>query len=253
VNPPPLETCLYEGSVRHRRFGPRAHAFSYRLFWAYLDLDETERAFSGRRLWSDRRAAPARFRREDHLGPREQPLSESVKDLVSRQAGFRPEGPVRLLTHLRYFGYVFNPVSFYYCFAADGTTLQAVVAEVTNTPWKEVHPYVLDARGRDRLRWTFPKDFHVSPFFGMEQTYDWSFSRPGEGLSVHMRNLEGATSVFDATMTLRRREWNDRNLRSALARFPFLTLRIIASIHWQALLLWLKRTPFHPHPAPKTT
>jgi len=250
-----VNTCLYEGVVRHRRSSPRPHAFAYRLFWCYLDLDELDEAFAGRRLWSHRRRAPAQFRRADHLGDPAVPLARSVRDLVAKELGYRPEGPIRLLTHLRYWGYVFNPVSFYYCYAPDGTTLEAIVAEITNTPWKEVHPYVLPVRGKGEgpLHWVFPKEFHVSPFFGMEQTYDWHFAAPGERLGVHMRNLEGGVPVFDATMALHRVPWTAPNLRSALWRFPFLTLKIITTIHWQAFLLWLKKTPFHAHPALSTT
>lgn len=250
-----MNCCLYEGTVRHRRHSPRGHHFRYRLFWAYLDLSDLDEAFEGRRLWSDRRAAPARFRRGDHLGDPARPLDDCVRDLVMEKVGFRPEGPVRLLTHLRYWGYVFNPVSFYYCYATDGTTLEAIVAEVTNTPWKEMHPYVLPVRGRPDagLRWTFPKDFHVSPFFGMEQTYEWAFTAPADRLGVHMRNLEGGANVFDATMALHRVPWTDANLRSALFRYPLLTLKIIFTIHWQAVLLWFKKTPFHSHPAHSTT
>lgn len=250
-----MNCCLYEGTVRHRRHAPGSHNFQYKLFWAYLDLGELDEAFEGRRLWSDRRAAPARFRRSDHLGDPSRPLEECVRDLVREQAGFRPEGPVRLLTHLRYWGYVFNPVSFFYCYAPDGTTLEAIVAEVTNTPWKEMHPYVLAVRGNPdgTLRWTFPKVFHVSPFFGMEQTYEWAFTAPGTRLGVHMRNLEGGANVFDATMALHRVPWTGANLRSALFRYPFLTLKIISTIHWQAVLLWFKKTPFHSHPALSST
>lgn len=250
-----MNCCLYEGTVRHRRHAPRGHQFQYKLFWAYLDLGDLDEAFGGRRLWSHRRAAPARFRRADHMGDPARPLDECVRDLVHERVGYRPEGPIRLLTHLRYWGYVFNPVSFYYCYAPDGTTLEAVVAEVTNTPWKEMHPYVLPVRGQPEgtLRWAFPKAFHVSPFFGMEQTYEWAFTAPGERLGVHMRNLEGGENVFDATMALHRVPWTDAHLRSALFRYPFLTLKIISTIHWQAVLLWFKKTPFHSHPLLSST
>ena len=138
-------SAIYEGTVRHRRRRPRLHAFTYRVFLMYLDLDDLDDVFQGRWLWSTQRPALARFRREDHVGDPSVPLDEAVRDLVAARTGHRPAGPVRLLTHLRYFGYVMNPVSFYYCFAADGAGLEAIVAEVNNTPWGEQHCYVLRA------------------------------------------------------------------------------------------------------------
>ena len=148
-------SCLYEGTMRHRRFRPVPHAFGYRLFMVYLDLDELDEVFAGRWLWSTTRCALARFRREDHLGVPTVPLPDAVRALVKERLGFRPTGPVRLLTHLRYFGFVMNPVSFYYCFAADGKQLEAIVAEVNNTPWGERHCYVMDARQRGFLPCSF--------------------------------------------------------------------------------------------------
>lgn len=130
----PLHSAVYEGVVRHRRGTPRPHAFSYRMAQLYLDLDEVDAVFRGRWLWSVGRRNLAEFRRADFLGPAEQPLKEAVKDRVEAAIGERPAGPVRLLTHLRYAGVVFNPVSFYYCFDADGETLHSIVAEITNTP-----------------------------------------------------------------------------------------------------------------------
>ncbi|TXH18822.1 MAG: DUF1365 domain-containing protein, partial [Gammaproteobacteria bacterium] len=139
-------SAIYEGRVRHRRHAPRAHAFEYRMAQLYLDLDEVDAVFRERWLWSVERPNLASFRRRDFLGDPAQPLAEAVRDRVERASGERPGGPVRLLTHLRYAGYSFNPVSFYYCHAADGA-LHSIVAEITNTPWKERHRYVLDARG----------------------------------------------------------------------------------------------------------
>lgn len=246
-------SALYVGRVRHRRRAPTKHAFRYALSMAYFDLDELPTLFEGRLAWGYERRALASFRRQDHVGDPFFDLGDTVRGLVKRRLGRRPAGPIRLLTHPRYFGYCFNPVSFFYCFDEADDKLDAIVADVSNTPWKERHPYVLDAReaaagGGSFLRFAFGKQFHVSPFFGMDHAYDWRFMPPGERLVVHMKNLRKGAPVFDATLDLRRRPLNGINLARTLARFPFMTGRVVAAIHWQALRLWLKRTPFFPHP-----
>lgn len=246
-----LASGIYEGWVRHRRREPVGHAFAFPLWMLYLDLAETERVFGVSRLMSDRRPAPVRFRREDYLGPVGVPLDEAVRRRVREATGRSPDGPIRMLTHLRHFGYVFNPVTFYYCFDEAGERVRAVVAEITNTPWKERHAYVLEADGRPAgsCRFRFDKAFHVSPFMPMDLAYDWGFSAPGERLGIHMGLAREGRRVFDATMRLERRELSVGSVRRAVARYPLLTARVIARIHWEALRLWLKRVPVHPHPA----
>jgi len=243
-----MHSRIYTGSVRHRRVAPR-HRFHYRVFMLYLDLSELPELFDGVPLWSARRAAPARFKRSDYLGPVDVPLDEAVRDLVESRLGRRPRGPIRLLTHLRYFGYCMNPVSFYYCFSETGERLETIVAEVTNTPWGERHQYVLAAR-KDRVvqRFEFDKAFHVSPFMPMDVRYRWSFGAPGERLQVHMQATRGDGLQFDATLSLRGAPVTRGALLRALAAFPVVTLKIIAAIHWQAARLWWKRTPVYGHP-----
>ncbi len=247
-----LHSAVYEGVVRHRRHRPVVHAFEYRVAQLWLDLDELDRVFEGRWLWSSRRAAPARFRREDFLGPPDVPLADAVRARVHDALGRTPDGPVRLLAHLRYFGFVFNPVSFYYCYRADGSTLDTVVAEITNTPWKERHAYVLPVAGAERhgraLAWEFDKRFHVSPFMAMDRRYRWRLTPPADDLHVHMDVLAGGARDFDATMTLQRRPLASASLARVLWRYPAMTAQVVAAIHWQALRLWLKRTPVHDHP-----
>jgi DUF1365 family protein len=246
----PLRSGLYVGRVRHRRFAAKPYCFATRVAFAFLDLDEIERAFAGRWWWSATRPAPVRFRRADYFGPPDRPLDDAVRDAVAARLGVRPDGPVRVLTNLRYFGYVFNPVTFYYCYdAAD--RLAAVLAEITNTPWRERHHYVVPVPPGEEpvVRASFPKAFHVSPFQPMEQDYRWSFTAPGRQLVVHMDNLHGGEVVFDATLNAERREWTTANLWRTWLRHPWMTAKVIAMIHFHAFVLWCKRAPFHVHPA----
>jgi DUF1365 family protein len=278
-----VNSCLYEGSVRHRRATPVRHEFRSPLFMVYLDLAELPELFDGRALWSARRPAVAWFRRSDYLGDPAVPLEQAVRDLVGERTGSRPDGPVRLLAHLRYFGHCFNPVSFYYCFDAAGERVTSVVAEVTNTPWGERHAYVMPVGGAadhgtvSLMRDSFDKSLHVSPFMGMDHVYDWRLSEPSERLMVHIESARtggcaspgtgcastgtgwastgtGCAStgerrtVFDATLSLRRREITGHSLRRALVRYPFMTLRVLARIYGHAAALKLKGVPYFANP-----
>jgi len=223
------------------------------MFMMYLDLEELPHLFRGRWFWSTKRTAPARFRRRDHYGDPSEPLDKEVRSLVFRETGHQPQGPIRLLTHLNYFGYIFNPVSFYYCFNADGTELETIVAEVNNTPWGEQHCYVLPQdlnHGSSATKRYYPeKAMHVSPFMEMDVEYDWRFSTPDERLTLHMENAKKGRKIFDATLVLHRKEITAASLAGVLFFYPLMTLKIITAIHWEALKLWLKGATVHDHPA----
>jgi uncharacterized protein len=263
-------SAVYEGWVRHRRFEPIEHSFRYRLFLMYLDLEDLPQALDPYPLFSARRAAPAHFRRADYMGDSDRPLAECARDAVEAQTGRRPPGPVRLLANLRYLGHVFNPVSFYYCFDRAGEQVEAVVADVNNIPWGERHPYVL-ARGSRRgavLTDELDKTLHVSPLMGMDQTYAFRATEPGERLSVHIESRpvqravrpshgenvspgRGGGKAFDATLSLRRHELSSARLAGMLARYPAMSLQTVAKIYAQSLRLKLKGARYFPHPEGK--
>ncbi len=250
-----MRSALYFGSVRHRRMGTPRNEFRHRLFMVYLDLAELPGALDAGWLSSARRPALAWFRRADHLGDPAVALEESVRSLVAERTGSRPQGPIGLLTHLRYFGHCFNPVSFYYCWKPGGEELEAVIAHVTNTPWGESHAYVMPIdssadHGSARVSSaSFEKLLHVSPLMGMEHVYELRVTDPAERLAVHISSADRAgRPVFDATLALRRRELTAASMAGALARYPLLTLRIVASIYGHALRLRLRGARYFPHP-----
>jgi len=227
--------------------------FQYRLFFMFLDLAELPTLFDIHPLWSYERFNIACFRRRDHFGDPTIPLDQAVADLVEDRLGSRPNGPIRLLTHLRYYGHCFNPASFYYCYDSADRRVETIIVEIHNTPWGERHCYVLGAEQNEHTvkywrRHRFAKAFHVSPFIGMDIHYDWRFRVPNDALQVHMIDYQGGEKLFDASLALKRRAITRSSLNGVLVRYPMLTGKVIAMIYWQALRLVLKRTPFFPHP-----
>lgn len=236
-----LQSALYEGWVRHRRFQPVPHAFRYPIYMAYLDLAE---------LWPEDGGAPQdrilrslarRIRRSEHFGDPAQRLDDAARAFAAERLNLRDLGPVRMLTHARQAGFRFNPVSFFYCFDAADTRVEAVISEVHNTPWGETHLYVQRPGVAE-----FEKEFHVSPFMPMDQHYAWRFVEPRDRLVVHMESSEQGTKMLDATLVMRRRPLAD--YRRVAWRHSFMTHRVIAGIYLHALKLWRKGVRYHAHP-----
>lgn len=216
----------------------------------YVDLEELPRLFDKYYAWQIEKPGLASFYRKDHYGDKTLDISRMVRQLVFERTQQTIEGPIRLLTHFRYFGHIFNPISMYYCFDKTGDQLTHVVAEVTNTPWKEQYCYVLpgETHENDFVTDSQQKDFHVSPFMNMNMNYQWDIQVPGEHLKLGIENIADDKKLFDATMSLKRTEITSRNLSSALIGFPLMTLKVVSAIHLQALKLWLKGIDYVPHP-----
>lgn len=252
-----MHSSIFSGRVSHSRREPLTHTFSFRLFMMYLDLDELDDVFAHRWFWSAKRFALARFRRENYFGAAQVPLDQCVRDLVAERTGQRPQGPIRLLTHLSYFGYSFNPISLYYCFDVGDSWVETIVAEVSNTPWGEKYCYVLaDNMNRGAgpaRRFETSKKMHVSPFMEMDARYDWLLTEPTDTLvariNVHIDNV----LKFNATLALRRQEISGLSLARVLVEYPLQTSRVMFAIHWQALKLWLKGCPVQDHPRKQTS
>lgn len=215
----------------------------------YIDLDELPTLFDKFSLWGVNKTALAAFRREDHFGDCNQDLASSVRQLVTQQSATQALGPIRLLTHFRYFGYVFNPLSLYFCFNQEDTQVTHVVAEVSNTPWHETHCYVLSGHC-DNNHFVTPdhkKTFHVSPFMNSDMFYRWHIGLPSESLSVRVQNLQDDQPLFDAAINLRREEISAKTLMQTLINFPLMSYKVTAAIYFEALKLWLKKIKYVPY------
>ncbi len=247
-----MNSAIYEGRVNHIRYFPAKREFDYSLFMLFLDLDELPELFDPYWFWSARGWNFAHFRRKDHLGGADVSLSEAVRNWVFEQTGKRPGGPVFLLTHLSYFGYRFNPVSFYFCFDSENKSTQGIIAEINNTPWGEQHCYLLNSslatETNGMKKFCFKKEFHISPFMDMGVDYEWYFSEPNERFMVRMENWKQGKKFFEANLSMKRKPINSFSLAKTFIRYPLMTWKVKAAIYYQALLLWLQKYPFYSHP-----
>lgn len=260
MNGEALASQFLEGSIRHRRMTPVRHDFDYPIGMYAIRLDEWDRISGLHPGVSTRHPNRVWFRRRDYFQPGNGSLDAAVRRHVEIATGHCPDGPIELVTHPRYWGWLFNPVSFYFCYEADADQQAnpvpcAILAQITNTPWEQRHSYVLSGgaitEGGDgwrSRRYRFAKQFHVSPFNPMEQDYEWLFGFHPEGLRVHMnvRGREG--KVFDATLTTARQRLSPELVRQALRRFPAETIKATAGIYLNAFRLRRKGVPFHDHP-----
>lgn len=263
-------SAIYAGHVWHHRVGPPAHGFRYPLVMLLLDLDELPQLSRTLRLFGWNSAAPVAFRDGDHLGNPGRPVLDNLRAFIEARRGHWPGGPVRLLTHARIFGYVFNPVSIFYCFDPGGATAGTIVAEVNNT-YGERHGYLLDARnlqagpgagdetppadvqrrggGRAGVRrWHAKKAFHVSPFKSLDGTYEFQLAPPDDRLDVRIDLTVGGARRFSSHLAMRRRPLTDAGLTRMLLSHPLMTLQVTAAIHWEAFRLWRKGVPFRGQP-----
>ena len=246
------KSYIYKGTIRHRRFTPFDHFFTYPLFMTYIDLNSIEYSLRKSWLWNINKPALISFMRKDYHGESKMSLDESVRKTIFDKIGYKVKGPIRLLTNLRYLGYCFNPVSFYYCFDEDDLNVDVIMAEVTNTPWNERHSYIINERDKDdqfgNLLADLEKKLHVSPFWGMDHKYEWLFTQPNENLLVNMKNFKDGNKVFDATLKMKRLPFTLMGLLKQVLRFPLITMVVVFRIHWQAFKLWVRKAPFFIHP-----
>ncbi len=250
VEQQPMNSCLYKARIMHHRLEPEKHSFHYSVFMFYLDLDELDRLNGKLKFMSRNRFNLFTFKDREHLQlPRENPdktktTKEHISLYLTENGVVQPIGKIMLLTNLSTLGYNFNPVSFYFCFDADGQPLCSV-AEIGNT-FGEQKPFLLRKtdfeQGAFRLNTT--KHFYVSPFFDHDTQFDFHLQVPGDKLDIRIDDYKEERRIFISTLNGVRKPLNDANLLRYFLSFPLITLKIITLIHWNAIRLWLKKIPY---------
>jgi DUF1365 family protein len=237
-----LNSALYTGRVHHCRYTPHRHAFDYPLYMFSLDLDEIARIQASVRAFSSGFFSPLRFRRADYLGDPQQDLKQTVL-LKAEELGADNSriDKVMLLGQVRCFGLYFSPVNFYFLLHQGEAVY--MLAEVHNTPWNETHCYLVNVVSPQSQ----PKQFHVSPFMGMDMHYEWKIKLLDNRISIHIENWK-TEKLFDATLALVRLPLDNSSVKTVLRHWPVMTLSIVRGIYWQALRLFIKKIPYHSHP-----
>lgn len=247
-----MNTAIYTGWVRHRRFVPRSNQFRYQVMMMYVDLAEVDSIFNKGLLVGRRCYSLIRFKRSDYFGDASKPLDICVREKVAKETGVYPKGRICLLSNVRYFNMIINPISTYYCYD-EQNRLTHLLLEVTNTPWGEKCQYVLKADSQRFLRAVFKKEMHVSPFMGMDYEYHWRSDTPGERAAIHLENRVcqdvKKEKHLDATLVLQKQGFSRILLIKALIQYPLMTVKVALCIYWQALKLWFKKVPFISHPS----
>lgn len=236
--------ALYTGTIEHRRFAPRENMFTYGVCYYFLNLEKVPEVFNGRFLFTFNKPGLLAFWEKNYL------QAGTVREAILESTHRKSFGPIKILTNVSYFGFCFNPVSFYYCYSEDGKTLEFIVSEITNTPWGEKHRQVFEMKETAKSTFLFPKGFHVSPFMPMTIDYTWIFGKPQEELYVFMQNRSADQTevIFDSTLRLKRKDLSRTNIIFSFLRYPLVTFKTVLAIHYQALKLYLKKVPFHNHP-----
>lgn len=253
--PPTAAGTLYPGKVMHQRLNPFGHRFSYSVFSLLVDIDRLDALAGLTRLLSVNRPGLLSFHERDHVEEKGETLRTFADRLLARAGLPTPAARILLLAYPRMFGYVFNPISTYFAYDADGRLI-AIIYAVRNT-FGERHSYVAPVLAGEAspagIRQTRTKIFHVSPFMDMGLRYHFRILPPGKTVRVRIHETAGEEPMLAATFHGDAAALTDATLARCLLRFPFMTLKVMAGIHWEALKLWLKGARFRTSPpAPET-